>query len=276
MDINKKNYRIIVITPAKNEERFISYCIKSIIQQSIKPDCYIIVDDASDDNTFAIASTYAKKYPWIKVFQLKHKNNRNVGAGVAKVLIHVLKTLKENWDIVIKVDADTILEKKYIEKIINMFLDDSKLGVASGTVVGEISDIDQPRGTGMAIRKVIWEKANLKPIIGWDSYLKLISSMYGFKNRCFQHIKMYTLRKSGVSEGSKYLYMFKRGIASWILSYRLSFVIKRSIKMSIIEEKGNIFYGVWYIVGYIYGFLFLRRLKIGNLNYKKWIHSYVT
>ncbi|HRG52810.1 MAG TPA: glycosyltransferase family A protein, partial [Bacteroidia bacterium] len=40
-----------VITPAKDEEKFIKFTLDSMVNQLLKPAKWIIVDDGSTDNT---------------------------------------------------------------------------------------------------------------------------------------------------------------------------------------------------------------------------------
>jgi len=52
---------VSIITPTFNHKRFISPCMESVIGQTYKNWEMIIVDDASTDKTFIIASGFAKK-----------------------------------------------------------------------------------------------------------------------------------------------------------------------------------------------------------------------
>lgn len=105
--ITKKLHpKVSVVIPAHNEEKFIANCIYSIKNQntSYKYDIYVI-DNASIDKTARIA--------------------RNLGAKVitepVKGLSHARQEGLENIeaDIIIYVDADTLLPEHWIEKVIS-------------------------------------------------------------------------------------------------------------------------------------------------------------
>ncbi|PIV09667.1 hypothetical protein COS31_04440 [Candidatus Roizmanbacteria bacterium CG02_land_8_20_14_3_00_36_15] len=64
---------VSIITPTFNHKRFISPCMESVIGQTYKNWEMIIVDDASTDKTFIIASGFAKKDKRIKI--IRHKTN---------------------------------------------------------------------------------------------------------------------------------------------------------------------------------------------------------
>ena len=79
-------YKVSVIVPVYNVEKYLRDCIDSIINQTIKEIEIILIDDGSKDNSLSICNEYAKKYSNIKVI---HKDNgglssaRNVGLDQA-------------------------------------------------------------------------------------------------------------------------------------------------------------------------------------------------
>ncbi|MFW9830945.1 MAG: glycosyltransferase family 2 protein, partial [Candidatus Thorarchaeota archaeon] len=53
--------RIVIVTPARNEENFIEDTILSVKNQTIQPAAYVIVDDGSTDATADIV----RKHKWV-------------------------------------------------------------------------------------------------------------------------------------------------------------------------------------------------------------------
>ena len=47
--------RYVLITPAKNEKRFIAKTLDSMVGQTLLPERWVIVDDGSTDNTAEIS-----------------------------------------------------------------------------------------------------------------------------------------------------------------------------------------------------------------------------
>jgi len=56
-----ENPRISVIIPAKNSERTIGKCLKSVFNQEYVPQEVIVVDGGSTDRTRSIANWYRKE-----------------------------------------------------------------------------------------------------------------------------------------------------------------------------------------------------------------------
>ncbi|MEZ5194853.1 MAG: glycosyltransferase family A protein [Bacteroidales bacterium] len=63
----------IIISPVRNEEKFVEQTINSVISQTIKPHEWIIVNDGSTDSTKEIVQRYTAKYPWIKLVNLEDR-----------------------------------------------------------------------------------------------------------------------------------------------------------------------------------------------------------
>src|SRR5262245_162652 len=99
--------RYVVITPARDEERFIRRTIESMIAQTVRPLEWIIVDDGSADETAALAQAAAAKHPWIRVLRLPNRGRRRVGAGSVEAFNAGLQILSvSDYQFISCVDAD--------------------------------------------------------------------------------------------------------------------------------------------------------------------------
>ena len=73
---------ISVIIPVYNEEKYLSRCIDSVVNQTYTDIEVLLVDDASEDNSGAICDEYAKKDARIQVIHKEHSgisDTRNQG-----------------------------------------------------------------------------------------------------------------------------------------------------------------------------------------------------
>ncbi len=114
--INKKPL-VTVYTCAFNSENFIDKAIESVLDQTIADNIeYILIDDHSSDNTYAIMASYGVYYPnKIKYF----RNDKNYGLSTSSNI--ALKHAKGKY--IIRIDSDDyfsdidVIEKmvKYIE-----------------------------------------------------------------------------------------------------------------------------------------------------------------
>lgn len=114
--------KISLITTVLNEEKSIEAFLNSIIKQTKKPDEVIIVDGGSTDRTYEILKRYAKKYKWIKVYQVK-------GASIGKGRNIAIEKAKN--EIIAVTDAGCILDKNWLKNITKPFKD-KKVDVVVG------------------------------------------------------------------------------------------------------------------------------------------------
>ena len=102
----KKNISFYV--PAYNAEKTIKESITSIQNQSILPDEIILIDDCSIDKTVKIVKS---EFSNVKIIV----NRQNMGLGYSRNL-----GIKESKnDIIAAIDADVILDKYWMEKLIH-------------------------------------------------------------------------------------------------------------------------------------------------------------
>lgn len=89
-----------VIVTAFNFENWIKKCLSSIQKQTFENFDCLIIDDASTDKTFQIATDTVKSDPRFRI--LKHEKN----IGVYTKILAIRKSSAENQDIIIIIDGD--------------------------------------------------------------------------------------------------------------------------------------------------------------------------
>jgi len=122
---------ISIIIPVYNSEMFISRCLNSILNQSIKEIEVLIVDDVSTDKSEQIILKYKKKYQCIKYFKLKEKS----GAGGARNI--GVKNAKGKF--ISFIDSDDWADSTMLEKL-SYSLDKNKCEIALCGILTEFHD----------------------------------------------------------------------------------------------------------------------------------------
>jgi len=110
------NYYIII--PAYNEEEFIALTLKSLVSQTILPKKVVVVNDNSTDKTAEIVMNFAKEYPFISLVTKSSSAVHLPGSKVIQAFHKGYETLDENYDVIVKLDADLILPNTYFETIL--------------------------------------------------------------------------------------------------------------------------------------------------------------
>ncbi|GAA2071509.1 glycosyltransferase family 2 protein [Actinomadura alba] len=122
-----------VIVPAHNEEAGLPATLEALLRQTVPPEEIIVVDDGSVDRTGEVARSYG-----VTVLTPP----QNLGSK-AKAQNHALPHCES--ELVLAVDADTVLAPDYIEKIKPVF-DDPDVVVAAGNVQTRFSRTPWERG----------------------------------------------------------------------------------------------------------------------------------
>jgi glycosyltransferase involved in cell wall biosynthesis len=125
--------RIVLISPVRNEEVFLPKVIESLVNQTVQPLEWLVVNDGSTDNTLAILEAAAQSYPWIHIENKPDRGIRSVGPGVVEAFYYGYERLKtQDYDFIGKIDGDIAFGPRYFERLMALFASDRYLGAASG------------------------------------------------------------------------------------------------------------------------------------------------
>lgn len=252
-----------IVIPAHNEEAFIALTLQSLTEQTLLPSKVVVVDDNSMDKTSEIVNEFASKFPFIALVKKTSEAIHLPGSKVIQAFHKGFETLDENYDVIVKLDADLILPSNYFETIINTFESDPKIGMVGGFayiekngdwILENLTDKDHIRGAFKAYRKECFlQIGNLKPAMGWDTVDELLSKFYGWKVVTNQSLKVKHLKPTGANYNKTARY--KQGEAFYTLGYGFLITSIASAKLAMLKKKPMLFFD------YIKGFLKAKSSK---------------
>lgn len=105
-------FKVSVIVPVWNVEKYIIKCLDSLVNQTLKEIEIIVVNDGSPDNSQKIIDKYVKKYP----DKVKSFIKENGGQGSARNL----GIEKAKGEYISFVDSDDWLDTEALEKMYNL------------------------------------------------------------------------------------------------------------------------------------------------------------
>lgn len=258
--MSRQNY--ILITPAKNEEESITKCIESIINQTVTPTLWVLVDDGSTDRTPEIIGEAEEKYPYIKRIRLA-KGKMDLGLHYAHVCkrgfdyaIEFCKKKGIYWNYISLLNADIIVEKDYFENLIEEFEKDPDLGIASGGTwsfhgreyIQEKVRRDIPSGAAR-----LWKRRCFEETSGYvityapDTVSMVKAKLRGWKTKRFERFKSYQTRPTSSAEGLWKGYKF-RGEETYYLCYHPIHILLRGLKY-LLQPKFYLSFA--YLSGYL-------------------------
>lgn len=234
---------ISVIIACRNEEHTINDVLRSLENQTIKPQEVVIVDDASTDDTCEIIQEIIKKNDWI-LFRRDKNDERYV--SIVNALKIATTLLKKKFDYLMVLDADTILEPQYIEKIISKFYSNTSLGIAGGNLKVDGKDYESRNsdlvfGCNRIYSEKCWFDTNAGKIMkvssfAWDPEHSIKAKARGYTVKRYDDVNSHSLRPPSLKVPS-----FTRGI----LYYQFGHTIPSALISAINHHD------LKFLVGYI-------------------------
>lgn len=219
--------------PVFNEEQNLPYSLGSLNRQTVKPSKIIVVNDGSTDGSVEVVKDFMDETYCLVRLPRKNRQPANWSLHYSWVLSEGSKELDVDFDYVGILDADTLLEARYYEKLIREFRVNPNMGITSGSLV------NMPRaGLVLRVRSYVlgcnrlysrscWLNLNeglvLKVLSPLDTYHNLYARhALGYTPRRFNDVKSYALRRP---KGNQFL----DGYRAWQYGYYPWFLLGRAI-----------------------------------------------
>jgi poly-beta-1,6-N-acetyl-D-glucosamine synthase len=217
----------VLITPARNEEKFIETTIKSIVCQSLLPKKWIIVNDGSTDGTAVIVQKYLREFPWIELVQMPPHPEYEFAAK-ARCFNAGLERLRNcEFDIIGNVDADVSFDQDFFAFLLEKFARDPALGVAGAPMKEANHDaVEDGRfnetdvfGACQLFRRKCLEAIGGYPLIrgGIDWAAVRMARMKGWKTRSFPEKRFFHHRTMGATNCGVWRAIWNHGVKDYYL-----------------------------------------------------------
>lgn len=271
--------KYVIISPVRDEEKYIVKTLESLIDQTIRPAEWIIVNDGSCDQTGTIIDEYAKRYPWIVAVHRGDRGRRVAGSGVMEAFYSGYERLQsDDWNFIVKLDGDVGLEPDYFERCFQRFAEDPTLGICGGVMYceenGELKLDEQPlfhvRGAMKLYSRCCWTAiGGLIKNTGWDTVDEVHAGMMGFRARSFPDIKVVHYRPTGAAAGA-WQDNVKNGRADYVSGYHPVFLAVKCF--SRLFQKPFVLKAIAHAYGYLSGYA-KRMPRIENKELIRYVRS---
>jgi len=219
--------RYVLITPARNEAKFIELTLKSMITQTIPPLKWVIVSDGSTDGTDEIVRKYATDYPWIELLCMPERKERHFAGKVHAFNAGYARVNGLNYDIIGNLDGDVSFDEEYFDFLLKKFAENPRLGVA-GTPFREgsfqydyrFTSIEHVSGQVQLFRKQCFEEIGgfiPRKIGGVDMVAVTTARMKGWQTRTFLEKPYIHQRQMGTATANAWKAAFKVGRSDYLL-----------------------------------------------------------
>lgn len=212
----------VLITPARNEARFIELTITSVVAQITPPLKWVIVSDGSTDGTDEIVSRYAAQHPWIELVRMPEREERHFAGKVHAFNAGYERMLHLDYSAIGSLDADISFDDSYFAFLLRKLAGDPCLGLV-GTPFREGSkpiydyrfmNIEHVSGACQLFRRQCFEAIGgyLPVKAGGIDYIMVITArMKGWKTRTFTEVVSVHHREMGTAQHGRFSARFKTG-----------------------------------------------------------------
>jgi len=240
-----------IVIPAHNEEAFLSKTLDSISDQTLLPKKVVVVNDNSSDDTEAIIDQYTSENAMFQKLNTQSSTEHMPGSKVINAFEKGKNQLADDYEFLVKLDADLILPNNYFEKIAHIFKGHPRVGIAGGFVYEENENNewklnhpmnkDHVRGAFKAYSKNCFKAiGGLKNAMGWDTLDELLARYHGFEIFTDEALKVKHLRPTGKAYNAKAKLL--QGEAMYTMGYGYWITFIASLKMAWKHKKRDAFF----------------------------------
>jgi len=218
----------VLITPARNEAKFIELTIRSVVAQSFRPVKWIIVSDGSTDGTDDIVKQYAREHHWIELLRMPERGERHFAGKVHAFNAGYAQLQDLRYDVIGCLDGDISFDDSYFSFLLQKLTEDPSLGVVGTPFVDHSNQaydyrfvsIEHVSGACQLFRRNCFvEIGGYRPVrSGGVDHIAVISArMQGWKTRTFTDKVCVHHRQIGTAQHGTLRARFKTGLLDYIL-----------------------------------------------------------
>ena len=252
--------RIVIVAPVRDEAKYLQGTIDCLAAQTLKPVEWLLVDDGSTDDTYAIAERASRQYPWIRVVKRQDRGVRAVGPGVVEAFYFGYDQIQtKEYDYICKMDGDIEIGPEYFSTLVEYFEKDPQLGSGSGKIFIEEGGglVEERASDEMVAGMVNFYRRKCFEAIGgfvrqvhWDGIAYHKARITGWRTRSVRNPKLDIIHKRlmGSSHQSIWHGRMRWGRGQYFMGTHPIYIVPMGIYR--MAEKPFIIGGLGIICGY--------------------------
>jgi len=254
--------RYVVITPVRDEEKYLPFTIESMVGQTVRPLEWVIVDDGSKDGTGRVIDEATRQHSWIRGIRRQDRGYRKWGAGIIEAFYDGFHALTcANWEFMAKMDGDLSFEPGYFAGMFDKFEQNIRLGIGGGYLYhvdnGQRALEQNPtfhvRGGAKIYRRACWEAIDgLWVGPGSDTVDEVKANMLGWSTRSFLDLQIQHHRWTGAAYG-RWGGIVKNGKTDYVSGYHPLFLLAKCVAR--LAQRPFLVGSVALLYGYVSAYL---------------------
>lgn len=269
------NSSYVLITAARNEEKYIEATIQAVLSQTILPKKWVIVSDGSTDRTDEIIKRHSDHYNFIEFVRRDPGSNQNSDFASKVFALNAGYERLKNfaYDYIGHLDADITFEPDYYENVLKKFEQNPSLGIAGGFIFEPVQGnfVSRPYNTERSVaggiqlfrREFYKDLGGLMPLKrgGEDWYAEVVARMKGWKVESFQNLHVFHHKPSNSVRGA-INESFRQGIMDYSLGSHPLFECVKCIRR--VGEKPYMIGAFIRMCGFVWPYLNKQQRLVSN------------
>ena len=225
-----------IVTPVLNQANELRRLASSVLEQTIAPTAWVVVDQASADGSRTIAENLAREHSWIRVVATTIDGTRV--APTVHAFHAGLVELDPTPDVVVRLDADTPLDRGYFARLLRERVREADPAAAARPETDEEHGVWRQRhGTGPGVwgacrayrSDCLNDILPLEEHMGWDGLDLAKAAVKGWGARVLFDLPFRHHRTEGIRDGARFRTWVIQGEATHFMSYRVSYLLVRTL-----------------------------------------------
>ncbi len=255
--------KYVLITPARNEVKYIELTLKSVTAQSVLPERWVIVSDGSTDGMDEIVQRYAAIHPWIELVRMPERKERHFAGKVHAFNAGAARVKDLEYGVIGNLDGDVSFDAEYCAFLLKKFAENPRLGVA-GTPFTEgsfqydyrFTSIEHVSGQAQMFRRECFEEIGgyiPREVGGIDLVAVITARMKGWQTRSFLEKAYVHHRQMNTAAHHPLMVPLRGGRTDYILGSHPVWQLSRCIYQS--TKRPIVVGGVLRFVGFLWAMI---------------------